>query len=179
MVVPGSLVCVNELQYLLPSGQFSKLELGLLSGCALATDQTVWCFRAGAPAYVPNPTKASDLCVGTTHGCAVAAATGSLFCWGSTFYGESTPLPGPFVAVSCGAYFTCARRADGSVACFGQGAHGELNVSPIGSGPIAPPRGLYSAGSSVKPCAPGTFSLYPGAATPLCSGPCPAGSMWS
>ena len=39
------------------------------------------------------------------------------------------------------------------------------------------PLGRYRVGSVTKDCIGGTFSLYPGSATPLCTGPCQPGGI--
>jgi alpha-tubulin suppressor-like RCC1 family protein len=73
-----------------------------------------------------------DVSAGYTHSCALRAG-GALVCWGSNFYGElgdgtlaqrldPTPvdwLRGTPVDVEAGHNFTCALRADGTVACWG------------------------------------------------------------
>src|SRR5207245_9852477 len=84
--------------------------------------------RAPASAF----TEAS---AGRYHACALAS-DGSVVCWGSNTYGESTPPAGTFVDVSAAgdAGRSCGVRVDGTAACWGD------NEPP---GAVFPPAGGF------------------------------------
>ncbi len=83
---------------------------------------------------------------GTYHTCA-RQALGTVWCWGDNSYGELglqavdrslvpvqvTGLPGAVTLVQVGEQFTCARRNDGSVWCWGQGEDGQLGDGSTGA----------------------------------------------
>jgi alpha-tubulin suppressor-like RCC1 family protein len=58
------------------------------------------------------------LAAGHSHTCALRG-DGSIVCWGSNYYGESTPPSGTFKQLSAGTSFTCALRTDGTPQCWG------------------------------------------------------------
>jgi len=95
-----------------------------------------------------NVVSASALAGGEIHSCALAA--GSVFCWGSNFYGQlgvtgtvsdlnpqrvltdlvaSTPLDGVTEIASGGGKHTCALRT-GKVFCWGSNSSGQLGADP-------------------------------------------------
>jgi alpha-tubulin suppressor-like RCC1 family protein len=90
---------------------------------------------------------AKSISAGLTHTCAVMAAGGDLYCWGTNRYGElgggtlgmpshsavHVSLPRPTLEVSCGAGYTCAVGDDGSVRCWGQNADSELGYPQTSS----------------------------------------------
>ena len=84
------------------------------------------------PSLVPAATSVS---CGTNHICALAG--GGVYCWGANARGQlgqgtyspfASPAPvlglSDVVGVTAGADVTCAWRADGSMACFGDDEHG-------------------------------------------------------
>lgn len=102
----------------------------------LATGDTVGSTR---PLTVAGLTDVRSICAGASYTCA-ARATGAVVCWGSNSCGESgmpdgpsslptpTQVPGvtDAVEVACGYCHACARRADGSVLCWGDNTEGQL-----------------------------------------------------
>jgi alpha-tubulin suppressor-like RCC1 family protein len=96
----------------------------------------------GRPLAVPGVTGVISVAGGGGHVCAVRSG-GSLMCWGGNFAGQmglgaaavnsffSTPptvVPGlsGAVEVATGFGFTCARRADGTVSCWGNNTVGQI-----------------------------------------------------
>ncbi len=59
-----------------------------------------------------------SIAAGAFHNCALRADD-SVYCWGATSQGQSTPPAGSFVQLSAGGTYTCGIRADGSLACWG------------------------------------------------------------
>ena len=55
---------------------------------------------------------------GYNHTCGVDTG-GLLHCWGSDFYGQSTPPAGSFSQVSSGVHHTCAVDSSGALQCWG------------------------------------------------------------
>src|SRR5438046_2331149 len=55
---------------------------------------------------------------GNGHTCGIRS-DGTVACWGSNIYGQSTPPAGMFTQVSAGQNFTCGIRSDGTTACWG------------------------------------------------------------
>ena len=86
----------------------------------------------------------SQLSLGTTHSCALAAGR-RIFCWGGNYFGQvgsghtvgfsEMPKPTPVlkvddaVEVAAGDDHTCARRSTGAVACWGKGDLGQLGAN--------------------------------------------------
>jgi alpha-tubulin suppressor-like RCC1 family protein len=81
----------------------------------------------------------STLCVGHSHACVIRDG-GSVGCWGTQNYsgqlgdGTMNPSPTPVtvvgltdaVEIGCGLEHTCARRAGGTVVCWGLGMSGQI-----------------------------------------------------
>lgn len=107
-------------------------------------DVRCWGNHAGpggdpAPATIAGVSDAVDVTAGDGHTCVVRAG-GEVLCWGSGAFGQlgdgSTTsfraAPGPVsgltdaVAVSASGLHTCARRAGGTVVCWGGNGAGEL-----------------------------------------------------
>lgn len=98
---------------------------------------------SSAPVQVAGITEATGISSGHHHTCALLA-DGTVRCWGRNEFGElgdgsacwtppcGTPLPvavaeiSNAVAVSAGAYHTCALLADGEVRCWGFNEFGQL-----------------------------------------------------
>lgn len=100
---------------------------------------------------VPLPRRALQISAGENHSCAVLD-DGGIHCWGWNAWGQLaraelgasiiepgpvSPL-GPAAAVSAGYGHTCARLADGTVACWGLDGLGQLGRGAITSASAAP-----------------------------------------
>jgi hypothetical protein len=129
--------------------------------CVQKMDGTVWCWgfviqNDGTPALVPAPvqmttlgTTVVELSMGDYHTCA-RKADGTVWCWGGNNQGQlgngtrdssTTPLQvtalgGDVVEVVSGQERSCARKADGTVWCWGLMAEGDIvELQPIPSTP--------------------------------------------
>jgi hypothetical protein len=97
-----------------------------------------------SPLAVPGLTGVVEISAGFGHACA-RLSTGSIKCWGNGFYGErgdgssGTTAVGPAITtvsgisdatqIACGDSFTCARRSDGSLWCWGNNKYGQVGDS--------------------------------------------------
>jgi alpha-tubulin suppressor-like RCC1 family protein len=97
------------------------------------------------PVPLPTNARASHLCLGTGHTCALVDG-GQVHCWGVNSRGQlgyddramrgttmesmATVVPVALgqaaVAIGCGALFTCAHLMDGGIKCWGDSAQGQL-----------------------------------------------------
>lgn len=125
---------------------------GWLHTCGLAAGGSVLCWgddsldqlgrSAAGPAAAPVeglPAAVTQVSAGGLHTCALAG-DGSVLCWGDGSSGQlgqgaaedsGTPvavagLAAPAVEIAAGSYHTCARLADGGVACWGANRFGQL-----------------------------------------------------
>lgn len=133
------------------------LGAGSTHACAIRSDGFVYCWGGdargqlgdgastarSAPVAVGSVIAAVEVGGGFVHTCAILAG-GSTQCWGDNSFGQhgngtTTPsgtdsvrgISGTFLAhgVSAGTLFTCARRGNGTAACWGAGSHGQLGNS--------------------------------------------------
>jgi alpha-tubulin suppressor-like RCC1 family protein len=131
-----------------------SISAGRYFTCAVLRSGRVECWGANflrqlgndASSYSPAPMEVGGLeqsavavTAGGRHTCALTTA-GLVACWGAGGYGQvgsdalgssSTPTVvdidgGPSLAVSAGAYHTCAVGANGGVACWGSNFFGQL-----------------------------------------------------
>jgi alpha-tubulin suppressor-like RCC1 family protein len=134
----------------------AEIGAGWYHSCARKADRSVWCWGFNADGELGDGTTASpkaspvqvtglgtaavELAVGISHTCA-RKADGSVWCWGFDDFGQIvgggtdpiTPSPVQVTAlgtsaveITAGYYQTCARKADGSVWCWGGNDDGEL-----------------------------------------------------
>ncbi|MDF2696387.1 MAG: putative family exoprotein [Labilithrix sp.] len=68
---------------------------------------------------------------GNLHTCGVRP-NGTVACWGSSGYGQTTAPAGTFTSVSAGTNHTCGVKTDGTVACWGSNGYGEA-TAPAGT----------------------------------------------
>jgi hypothetical protein len=61
-----------------------------------------------------RPTPLSQISAGVSHACGLRT-DGTIACWGTNFYGESTPPSGTFTQISAGPSYTCAVSGGGSI----------------------------------------------------------------
>ena len=152
-----------------------EIATGESHTCARKADGTVWCWGRNISGQVgdgstvsarPVPVQVTDLgtsaveiAAGGSHGCA-RKADGTVWCWGANFFGQvgdgsTIPRKSPVqvtalgtsaVAIFAGFYNTCARKADGSVWCWGRNTFGQVGdgtgdtpkVSPAQATPACP-----------------------------------------
>ena len=65
-----------------------------------------------------------SISAGGLHTCGVRT-DGSVLCWGSDEFGQSTPPEGEFQSISAGGRHTCGIRINGSVRCWGENSDWE------------------------------------------------------
>jgi alpha-tubulin suppressor-like RCC1 family protein len=131
--------------------------------CAARADGTVWCWGYNVdgglgngtfdnfstmPVQVTGITDATAVAAGQGHSCALRRG-GTVSCWGFNEDGElGNPAPWPrsptpvavngiddAVAITAGAFHTCAIRDGGSVACWGYDHSGQLGDGATVSSP--------------------------------------------
>lgn len=100
--------------------------------CALGADHHIACFRGAVgentyamPEWLHGAI--ASITSGVEHVCALREI-GTVSCWGSDYYGQSSPSVGKFVSLSAGARHTCGLRMDGRVECWGHRADALLDV---------------------------------------------------
>ncbi len=70
--------------------------------------------------------------MGGNHACAIKKTNSAVTCWGRNDYGQATPHPGAYRAVSAGFRTTCALRAlDGRLECWGSNEDGLATPGPL------------------------------------------------
>ncbi|MBK6849450.1 MAG: hypothetical protein IPG96_18635 [Proteobacteria bacterium] len=154
--------------------------------CARRTDGTVWCWGHNSYGQLGDGTTSGRLSpvaitgLGTTvtqvataayHSCA-RRADGRLWCWGSNSTGNLgdgtlttrlapvpvTALGSAVVAGAVASYHSCARRADGSLWCWGTNGYGELGVGAgYGHGPWTSPLRVTALGTTVAEVVAGEY----------------------
>ncbi|MFO0602317.1 MAG: hypothetical protein U0324_04035 [Polyangiales bacterium] len=142
-VVPG----INDATHV-ASGSFAT--------CAARRASPVTCWGASMAPYAPSPALgagALGVAAGEGHFCAIAAASGNVYCWGSNTNGqlgrgtlsmlEATPALVPSVTaatVAAGRNHTCVLTASGAVSCWGANESGQLGLGD--TVPQASPRAV-------------------------------------
>jgi alpha-tubulin suppressor-like RCC1 family protein len=138
------------------------ISAGYNHTCAIRTDGTLSCWGANGqgqvgtttnlvtrflvPSPVMNLTNVSAVAAGGFHTCALSG--GLVFCWGSSSYGQvgvggaipGSPVRTPtqvaglsnVVSIAAGQFHTCAVRANGTMACWGDGFDGQLGTGIAG-----------------------------------------------
>lgn len=136
-----------------------KVAAGVNFTCALELDSTLWCWGSnvqgqlgqGTMGYgINSPVQVGtaawlDISLGATHACGVRSDA-TLWCWGSNNSGElgqgsiSPAVLQPaqvgsdawWKSVHVGSAFSCARREDDSLWCWGDNQHGQLGGGTVG-----------------------------------------------
>lgn len=114
-----------------------------------------------APLRVDLVEPVVQLAAGEGHACAVTES-GALYCWGANVegqLGQNDPFPDPginratpvrvgtesaWAEVACGQGHTCARRADGSLWCWGRNSNDELGLGSQAARQIRVPQRVGS-----------------------------------
>lgn len=132
----------------------AEVSTGNYHTCARKTDGSLWCWGLNSWAQLGDGTTVDrstpvqisalgtsvvEVAVGTAHTCA-RKSDGSVWCWGDNRYGQlgdgttvDQAIPvhvsslGTAVAeVSAGQEYTCARKTDGSLWCWGLNSSGQI-----------------------------------------------------
>lgn len=127
---------------------------GMFHTCARKTDGTLWCWGwnlwgeiGDGTTATPKPTPVqvaigagvAQVALGGSHSCA-RMTDGSLWCWGSNASGQLgdgttadkklpvqvAPLGGDVAEVALGDEYSCARKTDGTLWCWGANGNGQL-----------------------------------------------------
>ncbi|WP_394823035.1 RCC1 domain-containing protein [Pendulispora albinea] len=139
-----------------------QLALGGRHACALTSDGAVSCWGSNdkgqlgkeaagdqqSPAPVAGLSGVKRIASGEEHACALVGSPGRVLCWGANDASQASgavadrvtaprEVPGltDAVEIAAGGKHTCARRANGSVACWGYNYFGQL-----GNGSTRPTR---------------------------------------
>ncbi|MFZ5471238.1 MAG: RCC1 domain-containing protein [Myxococcota bacterium] len=118
--------------------------------------------RSSRPVPIPNLKSVKQVSMGQRHGCAVLV-DGRVMCWGDNVYGQlgrKTDKPSSaepievdgardFVEVAAGWNFSCGRKKDGTVWCWGGNGRGEMGEPslPEYSNPPTLVKGVHNATS--------------------------------
>jgi alpha-tubulin suppressor-like RCC1 family protein len=141
------------------SSDWLQVSVGAITTCGIRTTGRLYCWGYGEGGELGDggtssqevPTEVAgggtnwrSVSVGAQHACAIKAP-GRLYCWGNDFYGPlgdgmaggsrnvPTLVVGGFTdwtSVSTGRSFTCGRRANGRVYCWGRDLQGQLGTGP-------------------------------------------------
>jgi alpha-tubulin suppressor-like RCC1 family protein len=152
---------------------FSQVAPGLVHTCALATDQSAWCWgdnsasqlgdqttkSRGAPAPVAGGFTFTALAAGYGHTCGLAV-DGGVFCWGFNTNaqlgnGTTTNANSPvrvtgtqtFKQISAGQSFTCGLTTAGRAYCWGNLGTGSTAVTSARTYATAPDFTRISSGA--------------------------------
>ena len=108
-----------------PSGTFVALDVGSRQGCAIRTDKSLACW-GGTNVAARTPPAGDDftsVACGDESCCALHE-DGSIACWGSI----GAPPQGTFAELHLGIGNALARRANGTLTCWGRNDYGQCNL---------------------------------------------------
>jgi hypothetical protein len=112
-----------------PSGSFDGLVAYSDYACALH-DHVPTCWGDRTQADPPPDTVLSAMDIGHSHSCGIRL-DGTVACSGSNDFGQSTPPPGTFHALSLSPYSSCGiRQTDATLECWGSSFTG-LPTGPL------------------------------------------------
>jgi hypothetical protein len=114
----------------------TQVSVGQAHSCALAGGTvTCWGSNNGGEATVPAAAQSgvTQISAGINNTCAVVGPDGTVSCWGNDFFGQSSPPSGltGVTQVSASTHHSCARRADGTVVCWGAFASAPAGLSGV------------------------------------------------
>ena len=122
----GGLQCWGQRKEV-PAGVFTQIGWRWHL-CGLTAEGKLSCaphFAKEDLAFLPTA-PLSTFSEGQFHGCGIVKATGALTCWSTEGWlgdgNQYTPPAGKFTQVASSAGYSCALKADRSVACFGAAA---------------------------------------------------------
>lgn len=132
----------NESNQRISGGNFQAVSAGGNHTCALNRDGTARCQGddTSGQSSPPMPLEEafdqtdftySEISAGGEHTCAIdgdgnaVQTKGTVRCWGSNLFGQSTPPAGVFAAISSAKYHTCGLRPNGTVSCWGDNTYGQ------------------------------------------------------
>jgi alpha-tubulin suppressor-like RCC1 family protein len=161
-----------------------EVSAGGYHACARKADGTLWCWGTGNVGQVgdgttdsqkPSPvqvtllgTAVAQVAAGGYHTCA-RKTDGTLWCWGRNDRGQlgdgttTTPKPTPsqvqalgatVVDVAAGLLHTCARKADGTLWCWGSNPFGQVGDGTMTT-PVLVPTQVAALGTSAVDVAAG------------------------
>ncbi|TNE88547.1 MAG: hypothetical protein EP330_14340 [Deltaproteobacteria bacterium] len=125
-------------------GTYSAVDAAFDDVCAVASDQSLWCWGAVSGVNVPTQVGTDTWEVaspGGEHFCGLQSG-GGLWCWGDDTYGQlglgltgSAAAPTrvgteTYAVLSTGAYHSCAIDDAGAAWCWGYNSDGESGVDP-------------------------------------------------
>jgi hypothetical protein len=121
------------------AGPFAQISSGAWHNCAVRkSDGMVECWGGnGYGQSKPPAYKFKKVAAGQHFTCGIradsdSAIDGDVACWGAnTYFQAPAEVDGPFVDVAAGDLFACAKRADGTLDCWGYYLYGQ-NKEPTG-----------------------------------------------
>lgn len=121
------------------TGPFKQVSSGAWHNCAIRkSDDMVECWGGnGYGQSKPPAYRFKKIASGQHFTCGIrmdsdSAIDGDVACWGAnTYFQAPNKVDGPFVDVAAGDLFACAKRADGTMDCWGYYLYGQ-NKEPAG-----------------------------------------------
>ena len=128
-----------------PAVPVTAISVGATYACAQDGDGSPACWSLHGDEVPPTPSGTfAAVSVGpSSYACGLRAETGTVDCW-ALDSGEAPPT-GLFPAVSAGWAHTCALRADGTAACWGDNSHGQTDT-PTGAFATIAAGGTHTCG---------------------------------
>ncbi len=114
------------------SNPVSGTQFEMISGgggmCGVRGDNSLYCW--GNSLTPATGTDFAEVATGNGFACA-RRSSGTVTCFGSNSYGQSTPPSGTFLELSAFGQTACGERTDGTVTCWGRAWFG-VNTPPAG-----------------------------------------------
>jgi alpha-tubulin suppressor-like RCC1 family protein len=157
------------------ANDWTRVSSGGDHACGVRGAGTLWCWSLeGTGEATPEAIGADDdwtvIAAGTSHDCGVRA-NGTLWCWGTNARGQlgapqavaeaSAPRQvggdEDWASVDVGDAYSCARKQDGALYCFGDSTFGQVGDGEQGA--IFLPRRSGGAGSTWRSISAGTWHV--------------------